>query len=147
MNEVKNLFNEDDELLFAELDRDQVKYTRENVIFITRDETGQIIWLETGNTIVGLTHILRRHANEFKESLKVEADQIPEYLKKVVTFGVVTSSTTGMRNGRLCVERIYLYDDEYHILTALGTNGFLVSAHPEGEKTTEKRERRKRHET
>lgn len=130
MNEVKNLFNEDDELLFAELDKDQVKYTRENVIFIVRDVTGQIVWLETGNETAGLTHILKRHAENFKKSLDMDPDQIPEYIIKVITLGEIIENKIVMRNNRPGFSRKYYYEGKYYILTGIGLNGFIISAYP-----------------
>ena len=40
------------EILFAELDANGVKYTKENVLFIARDATGQIVWLDDGSFVV-----------------------------------------------------------------------------------------------
>lgn len=47
-----------DEALLDELERMGVKFSREDVVFVTRDQTGQIVWLETGNRGAGLEHIL-----------------------------------------------------------------------------------------
>jgi hypothetical protein len=42
--------------LIDELIEKNVKINADDVVFITRDRSGQIIWLETGNEMAGLTH-------------------------------------------------------------------------------------------
>ena len=47
----------------------------EDMVFITRDATGQVVWLESGNSGAGLEHILhgngttKGHAGDFKKAL------------------------------------------------------------------------------
>lgn len=116
--------------MFSELDKNNVKYTKENVIFITRDATGQIVFLETGNEGAGLKHILQRHSQNFKDTFHINADQIPIYLKNVVRYGKIVSNEIVIRNGRKGVERRYYYNGNYYVITAIGLNGFIVSAYP-----------------
>ena len=42
-------------------------------MFIARDATGQIVWLETGNKLAGLEHIIARHAGDFKQEMEGKA--------------------------------------------------------------------------
>ena len=35
--------------LIAELKKSGVKFTEQDIVFITKDKTGQIVWLEKGN--------------------------------------------------------------------------------------------------
>lgn len=49
-----------DEALVAELERNGVKFTRKDMLFVTRDKTGQIVWLEKGNAGSGMGHIKSR---------------------------------------------------------------------------------------
>lgn len=44
--------------LIDELEKNKIKFTKEDIIFITRDETGRIVWLEKGIFSAGLEHIL-----------------------------------------------------------------------------------------
>ena len=44
--------------LITELKEKGIKFTEKDIIFITRDKTGQIVWLEKGNSSAGLEHIL-----------------------------------------------------------------------------------------
>ncbi|MBR1728112.1 MAG: hypothetical protein IJ728_01095 [Selenomonadaceae bacterium] len=124
------LINTEEEKLFAELDRDKVKYTKENVLFITKDRTGQIVFLETGNEMAGFKHILKGHVDDFKRALNLEADQIPTYLKNVVRYGQVISNEVVIKKGRAGFSRKYYYNGEYYIFTGIGTNGFMISAYP-----------------
>jgi hypothetical protein len=51
--------------LIDELIAKNVKINVDDIVFITRDRSGQIIWLETGNEMAGLTHIVSRHADDY----------------------------------------------------------------------------------
>lgn len=126
----QNLIQAEDDIFFAELDKNHVKYTKENVIFITRDATGQIVFLETGNEGAGLKHILKSHSQNFKDTFNINANQIPMYLKNVVRYGKVVSDKTVKRIGKEGFERRYYYNGNYYIITAIGLNGFIVSAYP-----------------
>lgn len=61
------------------------KFTKEDIVFITRDQTGQVVWLEKGNKKAGLKHILdygnngNGHAGDFKKSLGVDRKDIPTF--------------------------------------------------------------------
>ena len=118
------------EILFAELDANGVKYTKENVLFIARDATGQIVWLETGNKLAGLEHIIARHAGDFKRAFDLSEEQIAAYLENVVRYGKVVSNKIVTRNGRKGFEREYDYQGKHYVITGIGLNGFMVSAYP-----------------
>ena len=126
----QNLIQAEDKVLFAELDKNNVKYTKENVVFIARDETGQIVFLETGNSSAGLKHILQRHSQNFKDAFNIDDSQIPAYLKNVVRYGKVVSDKIVTKNGKQGFERRYNYNGNYYVITGIGSNGFIVSAYP-----------------
>ena len=48
------------------------KVNEEKIVFITKDATGQIIWLEKGNNLAGLEHIMQRHEKDFKKALGID---------------------------------------------------------------------------
>ena len=54
------------EELIAGLEKSGVKFTKENIVFITKDGTGQTVWLETGSQSTGMQHIISRHADDFQ---------------------------------------------------------------------------------
>ena len=51
--------------LLNELTANGVKFTPENVIATARGPSGQVVFLETGNSRAGLQHIVGEHANDF----------------------------------------------------------------------------------
>ncbi len=118
------------ENLVAELERKGVKFSRENMLFITRDKTGQIIWLENGSKGAGLEHIQMRHARDFADKVNVRESDIPAFLHRVITYGTVVENKIVKRHGRDGYSRKYRYAGRDYILTGIGLNGFLVSAYP-----------------
>lgn len=133
----KQRFNSEEVGLIKELERNHTKFTKDNIVFITRDKTGQIVWLEQGNEIAGLHHILNTankgqgHTKEFAECFGVKRGGIATFLKKVLEGGEVVSDRITIRKARKVCERIYRYKNySICILFAIGTNGFVVSAYP-----------------
>ena len=117
--------------LFNELEQLGVKYNRADVLFVVRDKTGQIVWLEKGNELAGLKHIVLRHADDFKRAFDIDADNIAEYLRRVIENGAVVSNNEILLNGRRNYSRRYYYEGHYYIVTGIGSNGFIVSAYPQ----------------
>lgn len=122
--------------MIDQLTKAGVKFNPNDVLFVTKDKTGQLVWLETGNKVAGLEHILhgdgrsRGHASDFKKALGLETNQVSGYLQKVITHGSVISNTIKPIGNRMGFERIYSYEGNYYIVTGIGTNGFIVSAYP-----------------
>lgn len=75
------------------------KFNEEKMEFITKDATGQIIWLEKGSSAAGLEHITQRHEGDFCEALGVGKDQIPNFLENIITHGEIVSNRTISRKG------------------------------------------------
>lgn len=126
-----------DEDLVQELEKSGAKFSRKDIVFITRDETGQIVWLENGSSSAGLNHILygngstKGHAGDFKSALGLSESEVPGYLYRVITHGRVESSRLKLiANGRMGYTRVYFYSGRYNIITGIGTNGFIASAYP-----------------
>ena len=127
---------EDEISLIEELEKQNVKFTRANMIFVTRDKTGQIVWLEKGNSGAGLKHILdgngksAGHATDFERAIGIKRSDISAYLKTVISHGEIISNKIVKIGNRNDYERIYYYGGKYHIVTGIGLNGFIVSAYP-----------------
>lgn len=121
---------------FIELEAAGVKFTKEDVLFVTKDKTGQLVWLEKGNQRAGLEHILNGsgntggHAADFERAFGLSKAQIPAFLEKVISKGKIVSTITKLVNGKPGFERIYEYDGKHFVLAGIGTNGFIVSAYP-----------------
>ncbi len=128
------------EELIAELKKNKVKFTEENIVFITKDATGQIVWLELGDKSAGLRHILdgngrsSGHAADFERAFGISKEHIPSYLEKVICHGKVVGNKIVKKGSREGYERTYYYEGEYYVITGIGTNGFVVSAYPKRRK-------------
>lgn len=114
--------------LLSELVRQKVKYTEEDIIFITKDKEGKLIWLERGNDISGLTHIILNHSNDFLNAFGIKTDEIALYLYNAITNGEMVSSSPSKIKGGL--DRVYEYDGYYYTFVGMGDNGFIVTAFP-----------------
>ena len=119
-----------DPKIVSEMERTNVKFTKGNLVFTTKDKTGQIVFLETGKDDAGLKHIQQRHTREFYDGFSVKKEDIPHFLYKVVREGNIVDSHIEIRNGRESVTKVYDYQGNYYILTGIGTNGFIVTARP-----------------
>ena len=62
-NKIKELLTKDDMLKL--LIGAKVKFNADDVVFVTKDKSDQLIWLEKGNDNAGLKHILNKHADDF----------------------------------------------------------------------------------
>ena len=122
--------------LMKELENSGVKFTKEDVVFVTKDATGQTVWLEKGNKTAGLEHILNGdgkspgHAEHFEKAFGISKEQIPSFLNKLISSGSVISNQLKIINGRAGFERIYYYNGKHYVMTGIGTNGFIVTAYP-----------------
>ena len=123
-------------VLIEELEQSNVKFTLKDIVFVTRDKTGQIVWLETGNSMAGLKHILDGngktpgHAADFERAFGVKRDDLPAYLKTVIAHGKIVSDNIVKVGARDGYERVYYYEGKHVVVTAIGMNGFIVSAYP-----------------
>ena len=122
--------------LIKELEKSGEKLTREDMQFITRDKTGQIVWLEKGSSSAGLKHILqgngttKGHAGDFKRAFGISEADLPSFLRRVISKGNVVSSTLKQVGKRMGYTRVYDYGDAHLVLTGIGTNGFIITAYP-----------------
>ena len=138
-NSSKNLI---DKKLVSEMERNKIKFTKEDLIFTTKDKTGQLIFLEKGNSSAGLQHIEQRHAKDFVEKHKIQASQVSKHIHSVFTQGDLEYSRTTVKKGKEGFERLYKYKGKYYLLSGVGTNGFVVSAYPIDDKTAKQHIRR-----
>lgn len=116
--------------LVRELEAQGAKFNELDMLFAARDPTGQIVWLEKGNSGAGLEHIERRHAKDFESKFGIAKKDIPAFIRKVVRSGTMVSDVTTIRGGRKAVQRIYEHQGERFLLVAQGSNGFIVTAYP-----------------
>ena len=119
----------------SKLTKAGVKFNPNDLLFVTKNKAGQLIWLEKGKKFTGLTHIKERHSSDFVEKHGIKKDNIVGHLSSIITTGKLEYSRTIIRSGKLGYERLYNKNGQYYLLSAIGTNGFLVTAYPVSEKT------------
>lgn len=115
--------------LLKELIDSGSKFNQDRIIFITKDKSGQLIWLEEGNSSAGWIHIKQRHAKDFLR-YNIREEDIPEYLYKVITNGEILLKKKSLKGNSMGYNAIYLYENKECIISGIGTNGFIVSAFP-----------------
>jgi hypothetical protein len=115
--------------LVSELERNGVKHTPENIVSIARDPSGKVVFLETGDSVRGLQHIVERHVAEFAQR-GIPESQIPDAVMKAVTEGKQVGFQ-GADTGPL--PRRPIFEVEFNgrmqrIAVTVGDNGFIVGA-------------------
>ena len=86
-----------------------VKFNPDDVIFVTKDKSGQLIWLEKGNNNAGLKHIIKQHEKNFNDKLGISSQEIQSTIKDIVTSGEIQYSRLKITNGKKGYEKLYLY--------------------------------------
>ncbi len=113
-----------------ELKQSGEKFTEEDIIFIDKDPSGKIIWLEKGNQKAGLEHILHGnpekgttgHEADFLRAFGITKDQLPAFLRNTIKTGKYTVQGN---------TRIYSIPNSKHPLyIVVSSNGFVVTAFP-----------------
>lgn len=104
------------------------KYNEREIVFIAKDKSGNIVWLERGNASAGLTHILIRHGRDFEKALGIRKEEIALHLYNAITNGeLVDSYPSDVEHG---INHVYNYDGNYYTFVATGSNGFIVTSFP-----------------
>ncbi|SDZ63044.1 filamentous hemagglutinin, partial [Pseudomonas salomonii] len=115
--------------LLDELSAKGVKFTPENVVATARSPSGQVLFLETGNSKAGLQHIIEEHGSQFAQ-MGVSNAQIPGAVMKAVSEGKLVGYQ-GTGAGRPIYE-LTVNGQTQHIAVTVGGNGFIVGANPRG---------------
>lgn len=120
-----------DESLVTQLQIRGVKFNRKEMLFITRDRSGQIVWLEKGNPGAGMDHIKSRgHDEQFAKAFGISKTAVESYLRTIVSEGTIIDNRLKPIGNHMGYERVYYYEGKYCVVTGIGTNGFIVSAYP-----------------
>lgn len=101
------------------------KISPDKVVMITKDPTGRIIWMETGDKKSGLNHIIDNHGKEFN-GRGISNDKIPNYVFEAVHQGNIVGKQ-GKRNPRDIYEFTY-NGTKQRIAVQVASNGYIVSA-------------------
>ena len=107
--------------LMNELAESGVKYNADDVVMITKNADGKLLWLEKGGDSAGLKHIMDRHAANFADK---GITDILSFLNKALQSKPVN---TGI--GRVGPFADYFINGSTYRV-AYGSNGFIVSFYP-----------------
>jgi len=107
-----------------ELAESGFKYNADEVLFITKNSDGKLLWLEKGSDSAGLQHILKEHESQFVEK-GIPTEQVPDFLSNALTEG----SVVGMQNTRPIYEIMY-NGKLQRVAITVSDNGFIVGANP-----------------
>ena len=107
-------------ILVKELTRLGIKHNADDVIRISLNRAGKIIFLEKK----GLKHIIERHADEFVSQGIKEGD-IADLVIKAATEG----KQIGMQNTRQ-VFKVVFKGKARKVAVQVGDNGYIVGANP-----------------
>lgn len=125
----KNIIIKKDPLL-DELIKKGARINLNDVVFSAKDKSGQIVWLENENRDKGLEHI-KKHIDDFIAKHNIQEKYFVGHLKNVIKKGaVIHSQEKVLSNGKIGLEKIYLYKGKHYTLCAVGTNGYIVSMYP-----------------
>ena len=113
--------------LMNELRNSGVKYTKKDVVLVTKNYNGKLLWLEKGNELSGLEHIEMRHRNDFDANTNIQ-----DLLMKILASKPLKHFSR--KKGKELAD-IYLYKVNSKLyLVAYGDNGYIVSFYPYGER-------------
>lgn len=115
------------ELLIAEAQALGLKITPDKVLGIAKQDSGKIIWIETGaagSRGSGLAHIIEEHGEQFRAK-GIGSFDLPAYLIRAVTAGTIV----GMQGTRPIYE--FTYNGAWQrVAITISRNGYIVGANP-----------------
>ncbi|CAN5696869.1 hypothetical protein BH11PSE12_BH11PSE12_34580 [soil metagenome] len=106
-----------------------IKFTPENILATGKNSSGQVVFLESGNTKAGLQHIIDAHADDFA-NIGVKQAQIPDVVMQAATQGKLVGYQ-GAGTGRTIYE-VTINGQTQRISVTTSNNGFIVGANPAG---------------
>jgi len=117
--------------LIAKLKAAGVKFTEADLKFIAKNKDNFIMFLEKGNSNVGLQHIIERHWNA-DELMKFfnNQDEMIESLFDVIKNDNYVSKVIDTKNRLSYVYKIQTTKGLREFTIATGDNGFVVSFIP-----------------
>ena len=97
------------------------KFTLEDILVVTKDTDGMLLWLERGNKKSGLIHILERHAEDFTSQ---GIEDVPQLINDLLQIPPVKKG----ENSKGPYADYVFNGTTYRV--AYGTNGYIVSVYP-----------------
>lgn len=115
------------EHLMSELEKSGVKFTKKEVIMVTKTKRNELVWLEKGNNSAGLQHIIKRHEGDLLKKFNINRSDIPSFIKEIFSKGTEISSK--VKNGGF--EKRYRFKNEYFVISGVGKNGYIITVYPD----------------
>ena len=114
--------------LMEELAQSGVKYTPEDVLMVTKNSDGDLLWLETGNEKNGWKHIVDKHGGDFRHSdgSYYSEEEIQSLMKQFLDSEPIYTDVN--KNGPYA---IYSYNGHNYRIS-WGDNGYIKSFFPDG---------------
>lgn len=109
--------------LVEELAKSGVKYNADDVIMISKNYSGKLMWMEEGNTSAGLEHIINGKAKNFLDR-GISEENIANFLKETIE----TNPYKTGKNAAGPFAEYTMNGKNYRV--AYGTNGYIVSFYP-----------------
>ena len=106
------------------------KISPNDVIGITKDKSGNIVWLENGHLgehPSGLAHILDEHESQFND-IGIFTNDISNFVLNAVGKGEIVGYQ-GKGQGRPIYEVTY-NGEKHQVAITVGSNGYIVGANP-----------------
>jgi hypothetical protein len=120
--------NDQKKLLIAELKKAGIKHTPENIIRITQNPSGKIVFLETGKggeRGSGLLHILENHREDFLNR-GITEEQIPDLIIRAISEGTII----GIQGKSRLIYQVEINKIIQYVSLEISYNGYIVSANP-----------------
>ena len=106
-----------------ELAKSGVKYNPDNVLMVTKNVDGKLLWLEKGSPSAGLEHILDHTDDLIAKGVNV--DNIPVFIKN----DLINQNAINIGRNAKGPYADYIYNNQTFRL-AYGDNGYIVSLYP-----------------
>ena len=113
--------------ILREMKKDKIKFSKEKLIFATKLENGNKLFLETD----AMEHIIKRHADDFKNAFNLKYNEsISQLLSDTISKGKLIESKRKDSHGKEGYRSIYYYKGNYTIVYSLASNGYITTAFP-----------------
>lgn len=93
---------------------------------LAKNADGKIVFLESGNSRAGLTHIMERHGADFEKAGIAQGD-----IADLVVQAASRGTQVGMQRTRPIYELTF-QGQTTRVAVTVGDNGFIVGANPIG---------------
>lgn len=127
----KSHFSKEERELMDEVKARGDKISEKDVVFITKDKKGKIVWLEKGHLASkgklpsGLVHIKHKHSSQFNDK-GIPNNLISKVIKKAVKEAKIVGTSGKNRD----VYETKVNGRVVHIAITISDNGYIVGAHP-----------------